>query len=192
MVGKLGAASITADELKAVLNTKTQTADVEIATGYLPEEETILAIQDAKEQGQSVVLVSGNFDLLTEAHIDYLQQAKSLGDRLVVAIADDMSVRQKNKQHLVHRLALRASVLASIEVVDWVVSYSEKTPEHLIEKLEPDVLVRGLNDTHDAIAGSESVTYNQGLVHDKAPFAERVIIEHIAAREAAPEQEALL
>ena len=133
--------------------------------GIINEEQLITIIKDAKAQGEKIVMTNGCFDLLHAGHIAYLQQAKALGDRLIVAVNDDQSVRAlKGSARPINPLARRMSVLSALESVDWVVPFSESTPERLITNVLPDVLVKGGDYKVNEIAGSDAVIEAGGEV----------------------------
>jgi D-beta-D-heptose 7-phosphate kinase/D-beta-D-heptose 1-phosphate adenosyltransferase len=97
--------------------------------------------------------------------VAYLQEAKARGDRLMVAVNTDESVRQlKGDDRPVNPLEDRMAVLAGLASVDWVVPFGEATPAELIESILPDVLVKGGDYTPDAIAGGKAVLANGGTV----------------------------
>ncbi|UCE88977.1 MAG: D-glycero-beta-D-manno-heptose 1-phosphate adenylyltransferase, partial [Pseudomonadota bacterium] len=108
---------------------------------------------------------NGCFDILHPGHITYLQQATRLGDRLVVAVNDDASVKRlKGEGRPINSVARRMAVLAGLEAVDWVVPFSEDTPERLICSVLPDVLVKGGDYRPEEIAGGPCVMQNGGEV----------------------------
>ena len=110
-------------------------------------------------------MTNGCFDILHVGHVSYLEEAKGLGDRLVVAVNDDDSVRRlKGPKRPLNTLADRMSVLAGLAAVDWVVAFSEDTPERLIAALVPDVLVKGGDYKVEEIAGAKKVLSNGGEV----------------------------
>jgi D-beta-D-heptose 7-phosphate kinase/D-beta-D-heptose 1-phosphate adenosyltransferase len=103
-------------------------------------------------------MTNGCFDILHAGHISYLEEAKTLGDRLVVAINDDESVRRlKGEGRPINTLADRLAVMAGLAAVDWVVPFSEDTPEDLICRILPDLLVKGGDYRPEDIAGGECV-----------------------------------
>src|SRR5690606_3029057 len=107
----------------------------------------------------------GCFDILHAGHVAYLEEAKSLGDRLIVAVNDDESVRRlKGAPRPITPLSDRMAVLAGLASVDWVVSFSEDTPADLIARLLPDVLVKGGDYRAAEIAGASTVIANGGEV----------------------------
>lgn len=159
-VGKLGAATITMSELKCALF-----MNKEIFRGVITEEACIFARQEAKMQGERVVMTNGCFDILHAGHVAYLEEAKALGHRLIVAVNNDASVaRLKGADRPINSLESRMAVLAGLSAVDWVVPFSEDTPERLITQLLPDVLVKGGDYEVDEIAGAKSVLENGGDV----------------------------
>ena len=110
-------------------------------------------------------MTNGCFDILHAGHITYLEEAKALGHRLIVAVNDDASVaRLKGPNRPINTLDRRMAVLAGLSAVDWVVSFSEDTPERLINNLMPDVLVKGGDYKAESIAGAKAVLKNGGDV----------------------------
>ena len=110
-------------------------------------------------------MTNGCFDILHAGHVSYLEEAKGLGDRLVVAVNDDESVKKlKGASRPVTKLEDRMAVLAGLAAVDWVVSFSEQTPADLIARVLPDVLVKGGDYRSEEIAGGQSVIKNGGEV----------------------------
>jgi len=125
----------------------------------------MLAIADAKDHGEKVVMTNGCFDILHSGHVSYLAEARQLGERLIVAVNDDASVSQlKGPGRPVNPLERRMAVLAGLGSVDWVVDFSEQTPERLICNLKPDVLVKGGDYQVEDIAGGRCVQENGGEV----------------------------
>ena len=110
-------------------------------------------------------MTNGCFDIIHAGHVAYLEEAKSLGDRLVVAVNDDASVtRLKGEGRPVNALADRMLVLAGLAAVDYVVPFSEDTPAELIDAVLPDVLVKGGDYKADEIVGGKAVLENGGEV----------------------------
>ena len=119
----------------------------------------------ARESGHRVVFTNGVFDLLHPGHVRYLQQARALGDVLVVAINSDRSVRtNKGADRPITPEHERAEILAALECVDGVTVFDEETPYNVIEDLQPDVLVKGADWAHDAIVGRDIVEARGGRV----------------------------
>lgn len=150
VVGRVGAASVTPIELKLALH----------AHGRGPVEEPMLLslVEHARSRGERIVMTNGCFDLLHAGHVRYLAEARALGDRLIVAVNDDESVRRlKGPSRPVVPLADRMDVLAALADIDWVVPFSEDTPARLIEGVLPDVLAKGGDYAPEDIAGGEAV-----------------------------------
>ena len=123
------------------------------------------AVRRARRQGARIVFTNGCFDILHAGHVGYLDEARQLGDRLIVAVNDDDSVRrQKGERRPVNRLKQRVRVLEGLAAVDWVVPFSEDTPEALLELIRPDVLVKGGDYAPGEIVGAEFVRSYGGEV----------------------------
>lgn len=160
VVGKLGTAAISVPELRRAVQ-----GEQESGRGVMTEDQLLVAVEDARAQGERVVITNGCFDILHAGHVSYLEQAKRLGDRLIVAVNDDDSVRRlKGTGRPVNPLDRRMAVLAGLAAVDWVVPFGEDTPERLICRVMPDVLVKGGDYRPEQIAGHECVTANGGEV----------------------------
>ena len=153
VVTKLGAAKVSVPELQAAFS-----ENAILSAGIVNEEQLQLAISEARTQGKRIVFTNGCFDILHAGHITYLQQAKLLGDHLIVAVNDDASVRKlKGSSRPINHIEQRMAVLAGLGVVDWVVSFSDDTPKRLLQKLQPDVLVKGGDYTVDQVVGADIV-----------------------------------
>jgi len=160
VVRKIGVASVTPSELRIALHQRGQGG-----RGQVAEAELMSLIGESKERGERIVMTNGCFDVLHAGHVAYLEEAKSLGDRLVVAVNDDDSVRRlKGADRPMNTLADRMAVLAGLASVDWVVPFTEDTPGRLIAALLPDVLVKGGDYRTDQIAGAREVLENGGEV----------------------------
>jgi D-glycero-beta-D-manno-heptose 1-phosphate adenylyltransferase len=119
----------------------------------------------AHDASRRVVFTNGVFDLLHPGHVRYLQQARALGDLLVVAINSDRSVRaNKGPERPITPEAERAEVLAALASVDAVTIFDEETPHRIIDELQPDVLVKGADWAADAIVGRDIVEARGGRV----------------------------
>ncbi len=159
-VGKLGAAVVSAPELRRALRELENSH-----RGVLAEDALLEAVADARAHGESVVMTNGCFDLLHAGHVAYLEQARALGDRLVVAVNDDDSVRRlKGPERPLVPAGQRMEVLAALRCVDWVTAFSEDTPERLIARVGPDVLVKGGDYRAHEIAGAGAVEAAGGRV----------------------------
>ena len=115
--------------------------------------------------GERIVFTNGVFDLLHRGHVDYLEEARALGDRLVVGVNSDASVRRiKGPDRPLVPADERAELLAALACVDLALVFDEDTPERLIREVEPDVLVKGGDWTPDRIVGREFVESRGGRV----------------------------
>ncbi len=160
VVGKIGVASVTPGELRLALHEHGQGG-----RGLLQPAEASLVAAECRSRGERLVMTNGCFDILHAGHVAYLEEAKARGDRLLVAVNDDDSVRRlKGAGRPVNALADRMAVLAGLAAVDWVVPFSEDTPERLIEAVAPDVLVKGGDYRPEDIAGGRSVLARGGRV----------------------------
>lgn len=129
------------------------------------QDELILHVAERKRNGQRVVFTNGCFDLLHPGHIRLLEEARALGDALVVAINSDASVRRiKGNRRPVIPEHERAEVLAALEAVDYVVVFDEPTPQGLIARVLPDVLVKGSDWGSDEVVGRAEVEAAGGRV----------------------------
>ncbi len=142
--------------------------------------------QQWKQAGKRVVFTNGCFDLLHAAHVRLLEQARSLGEVLVVGINSDRSVRElKGESRPLVPEAERAEVLSALEAVDAVTIFDEATPRELIAALLPDVLVKG-GDWGANIVGKEEVTAAGGRVVSlpyERGYSTSELIERIAGRQ---------
>jgi D-beta-D-heptose 7-phosphate kinase/D-beta-D-heptose 1-phosphate adenosyltransferase len=159
VVGKLGTASVTCDDLQIALHPMTT------RRGIFSEEDLLYLISLARSRGERIVMTNGCFDILHPGHVNYLTEARKLGDRLIVAVNDDASVqRLKGKTRPINNLTQRMAVLAALHDVDWVVPFSEDTPSRLIERILPEVLAKGGDYTPEQVAGAKAVVANGGEV----------------------------
>ncbi len=115
-------------------------------------------VKNFQKSGKSVVMTNGCFDLVHSGHVSYLDEARQLGDALVIALNSDASIKRlKGSQRPLLPLKERAEVIASLECVDVVTWFTADTPEKLIKKIQPGVLVKGGDWTVDKIVGSDFV-----------------------------------
>lgn len=122
-------------------------------------------IVDWHSLGQKVVFTNGCFDLLHMGHVDYLEKARGLGDKLVIGLNTDSSVsRFKGPNRPIQDEQSRARVLASLQFVDMVVFFDEDTPLLLISALLPDILVKGSDYLAENIVGADVVQKSGGAV----------------------------
>jgi len=161
VVQKLGTASVSAAELNRTL----QPAAAGSAGKILDRDTLPALLPQLQRDGARLVFTNGCFDLLHAGHVRYLEQARALGDGLIVAVNDDASVtRLKGAGRPVTSLAGRMAVLAGLAAVDWVVPFDGDTPEDLIRLLRPHYLVKGGDYTPDTIAGADFVREQGGEV----------------------------
>lgn len=118
-----------------------------------------------RDNDNKIVFTNGCFDILHAGHVKYLQQAKDLGDILVVGLNSNDSVRRlKGSTRPINDQAERATVLSALSAVDYVVIFSEDTPYSLIKQIKPDILVKGGDWQPEEIVGSDVVLKNGGEV----------------------------
>lgn len=118
-----------------------------------------------KSKGEKVVFTNGCFDILHLGHVDYLEKARNLGDKLIVGLNTDASVsRYKGESRPVQDQNSRARVIASLQFVDMVVLFNEDTPHNLISAVIPDVLVKGSDYLAENIVGADVVKKAGGEV----------------------------
>lgn len=160
VVGKVGTATVSVPELhKALQQHHAQ------AKGVVSEEQLLAAVKESRIHGERIVMTNGCFDILHVGHVTYLEEARKLGDRLIVAVNTDESVRAlKGPTRPVNTMANRMRMLAALSCVDWVVDFSEDTPERLICAVQPDLLVKGGDNDPQKIPGNRCVWDNGGDV----------------------------
>lgn len=160
VVGKIGTSSVSEAELAHELHT-----GHESGLGVMSEEQLKIVVKLAKARGENIVMTNGCFDILHAGHVSYLANAKKLGDRLIVAVNDDGSVKRlKGAGRPVNPLDRRMAVLAGLASVDWVVAFSEDTPQRLIANILPNTLVKGGDYKVADIAGGTEVIAAGGEV----------------------------
>ncbi len=144
--------------------------------------ELLAARAALRHTGRRVVFTNGCFDLLHPGHVRYLQQARALGDALIVALNSDRGVRElKGPARPILREQERAEVLAALACVDFVTIFDEPTPREIIAALLPDILVKGGDWSIDTIVGREEVEAAGGEVLS-LPFVEGVSTSDVIAR----------
>jgi rfaE bifunctional protein nucleotidyltransferase chain/domain len=122
-------------------------------------------IQNWKNKGKKIVFTNGCFDILHSGHIQYLAEAKKLGDVFVLGLNSDNSIKRlKGLNRPIKSQDCRADILAFMSDIDIVIIFDEDTPEDLIKKIKPDVLVKGGDWKTDEIVGSDIVLKNGGKV----------------------------
>jgi len=160
VVGKLGTATVSAPELSAALHSERG-----VERGVVSEGQLQILLADAKQRGEKIVFTNGCFDILHAGHVAYLEEARKLGDRLVVAVNSDASVKKlKGEGRPINLCDDRMLVLSKLASVDWVLSFADNTPERLLKKLKPDVLAKGGDYTANQVVGAPIVKNYGGEV----------------------------
>ena len=160
VVGKLGTSTASPEEIQAELEGHGVSQG-----GVVSEDELLSIVARLKSQGKRIVMTNGCFDILHQGHVDYLQQARALGDVLIVAVNSDASVsRLKGPTRPIVPLKNRMGLLAALSCVDYVVPFDSDTPQALIAKVLPHILVKGGDYRVEQIAGHEEVLANGGQV----------------------------
>src|SRR5262249_48546777 len=131
----------------------------------LTRDELLIERQRLRDSGKKLVFTNGVFDLLHVGHVRYIQQARELGDALVVAVNGDASVRElKGDTRPLMNENDRAEILASLAAIDYVTIFDDVSPRSLIAELLPDVLVKGGDYSPEQIHGREEVEAAGGRV----------------------------
>lgn len=160
VVGKLGTSTVSPSELEQAIHQRAETG-----FGVVSEDELKAIVKQSKTRGEKIVMTNGCFDILHPGHISYLENARKLGDRLIVAVNTDESVKRlKGESRPINDLDTRMAVLAGLASVDWIVPFGEDTPQRLIGEILPDLLVKGGDYKPEEIAGSQEVWANGGEV----------------------------
>ncbi len=160
VVGKLGTSTVSTIELAEAVHGSKDTD-----YGVISEDALIEAVKKAQARGEKVVMTNGCFDILHAGHVSYLNHAAELGDRLIVAVNTDESVKRlKGPGRPVNSTDRRMAVLAGLGAVDWVVPFSEDTPQRLIAAVLPNLLVKGGDYKPEEIAGGKEVIAAGGEV----------------------------
>ena len=160
VVGKLGTSTVSQVELSNAIRARTDDG-----FGVMTEETLKEEIRKARLRGEKIVMTNGCFDILHAGHVSYLANARKLGDRLIVAVNSDASVKQlKGPSRPINPLMQRMIVLGALDSVDWVVPFEEETPQRLIASILPDVLVKGGDYKPEDIAGGKEVIEAGGIV----------------------------
>lgn len=157
VVGKVGTSKVTIDELEEHKNNKKH---------YLVSNKELKhKVLKYKDEGKKVVMTNGCFDLIHPGHIAYLEEAKSLGDILIVAINTDASVKKlKGNDRPINTLNDRAKILKALNCVDYVISFSSTSPKELYSKILPDILVKGGDYKSSNVEGGAEVLKDGGAV----------------------------
>lgn len=159
-VGKLGAATVSTPELEIGLDNHQA-----VNTGIVNDEQLAQAVALARSQNKKIVFTNGCYDIIHAGHVMSLKMAKQCGDLLIVAVNSDESIREiKGPDRPINNLEHRMTVLANLGMVDWVVPFSDKTPERLLELIRPDILAKGGDYTLNQVVGADIVKNYGGEV----------------------------
>ena len=160
VIGKLGTSYIVEEDLNFI----NQKSDIYLQKLF-SERELIEKIKKYRCNNEKIVMTNGCFDIIHAGHIKYLKEAKTLGDKLVVALNSDESVKNlKGKERPINIFQDRVNVLSALNIVDIIVKFDSDTPEELIKKVSPDILVKGSDYKISQIAGADYVLANGGEV----------------------------
>ncbi len=161
VVAKSGTASVSLQELENAIEQNSSNTE----HGILQEADLYPLLERCRARGETIVMTNGCFDILHAGHVTYLEQASELGDRLLVAVNIDETVRRlKGEDRPVNRVENRMRMLAALRCVDWVVAFSEDEPTRLICDVVPDILVKGGDNDADKIPGGDCVREAGGKV----------------------------
>ncbi|MGD9366979.1 MAG: bifunctional D-glycero-beta-D-manno-heptose-7-phosphate kinase/D-glycero-beta-D-manno-heptose 1-phosphate adenylyltransferase HldE [Desulfobacteraceae bacterium] len=166
VVGKLGTQPILQSELATALHFNDKQQHFPFSAAKMTAKDAAVAkVQEWHNSGQRVVFTNGCFDLLHPGHISLLYQARAFGDRLVVGLNTDDSVRRlKGPERPILREQDRAAMLSALACVDLVVHFDEDTPLNLLEALKPDILVKGSDYKPEEVVGKSVVESYGGSV----------------------------
>ena len=161
-VEKFGCVPITHDEVLAELRLEDRERNGKLRS----PDELVAELGLRRDRGETIAFTNGCFDILHAGHVEYLKRARQEASLLVVGLNSDDSIRQlgKGDDRPVNTFANRATVLGALSCVDYVVEFEEPTPESLIRKIKPDVLVKGEDWAKRGVVGSEFVEANGGRV----------------------------
>lgn len=160
-VSKLGTDTVSLAELNAELASFSGLEQQKV----ISENALVQALSVSKQRNERIVFTNGCFDILHPGHVSYLNAARKLGDKLIVAVNSDASVsRLKGPSRPINDLEHRMHVLGGLASVDWVVPFEEDTPARIIAELVPDVLVKGGDYKLEDIVGADTVINSGGDV----------------------------
>src|SRR5690606_28236174 len=162
-VARFGAVAITREELRRSVISAHEGFDH--AGKVVTHAELVEALGEHRKRGEQIVFTNGCFDLLHQGHVTYLNFCRGQGDVVVIGLNSDASVRRlKGPTRPVNEAEARARVLAALSDVDYVTVFEDDTPEKLIRKVKPDVLVKGEDWSGKRVAGADFVESNGGRV----------------------------
>ena len=155
VVGKIGSATVTINEIIEYESSLNKSSSIEHIKSW---NEILTIVSELKNKGKKIIFTNGCFDLLHIGHVKYLQEAKNYGDVLIVGLNSDDSVKKlKGANRPINSQSDRAYILASLEVVDYLVIFEEDTPLELIKIIQPDVLVKGSDYKGKEVVGQNIV-----------------------------------
>jgi D-beta-D-heptose 7-phosphate kinase/D-beta-D-heptose 1-phosphate adenosyltransferase len=161
VVGKVGTSTVGVEEIHEALAHHALEFDSKIRL----RESLRNLLEIERRRGKTIVFTNGCFDLLHVGHVKYLQQARRLGDILVLGLNSDASIRRlKGANRPLINEHERAHILAALSCIDYVVLFDEDTPLELIDMLRPDILVKGGDYTPETVVGREAVERYGGRV----------------------------
>jgi D-beta-D-heptose 7-phosphate kinase/D-beta-D-heptose 1-phosphate adenosyltransferase len=179
VVARLGASQVSFEELRHAVETVDRPADQRI----LDADTAVAEVEAVRGRGERVVMTNGCFDLLHVGHLEAFRAMRSLGDRLLVAVNSDASVRRlKGERRPITPLHERMMLLAALDCVDRVVAFDADTPAELIGRIQPDVLVKGGDYAPAEIAGHDVVVGYGGqvrVVPYRAGYSTTALIERL-------------
>lgn len=165
VVGKWGTQAVTEEEMKRALYLDNKKSLFDLKSKIFPMERVSQLRENFQATGLKVVFTNGCFDILHAGHVDYLEKAKSLGDVLVVGVNTDESIQKlKGEKRPIVELHNRMRVLSALSCIDYVIPFSEETPLSLIQKLSPNILVKGADYVKENIVGGDHVLGTGGSV----------------------------
>ncbi len=161
VVGKLGTSTVTAAEIIADHARRNRQSDGKI----LPRDELVAVLESLRSTGKKIIFTNGCFDLLHAGHVKYLQQARNLGDLLVLGLNSDDSIRRlKGPKRPLLEEAERAQILAALDCIDYLAVFDEDTPLELLQTIRPQILVKGGDYLPDEVVGKDLVESYGGRV----------------------------
>ncbi|MSR32699.1 MAG: D-glycero-beta-D-manno-heptose 1-phosphate adenylyltransferase, partial [Gemmataceae bacterium] len=166
-VEKIGVAPLSREEILADIPKSYPGRQVQETAGkLLPLDRLKQAVAESRAQGKRIVFTNGCFDLLHAGHVQYLQEARTQGDLLIVGLNSDESVKRlKGPTRPVNKAEARSLVLSALQCVDYLTVFDELTPLELIRAVRPEVLVKGADYQKDEVVGREFVESYGGRVH---------------------------
>tara|TARA_B110001450_G_C17364183_1_gene376838 strand:- start:92 stop:643 length:552 start_codon:yes stop_codon:yes gene_type:complete len=162
VIKKIGTATVNKKEIEEIYENKNKILNKKF---YTSNSEILKKIQTVRSKNMKIVMTNGCFDIVHAGHIHLLENAKKLGDFMIVAINSDKSVKElKGKKRPVNKLSARIEMLQALSCVDLVVVFNELTPLKTIKMISPDVLVKGGDYKIKDIVGADLVITKKGKV----------------------------